>query len=184
MGEKIMKAQNTEDIITWHVDVTHDGVPDMIEVDIALAKSEAPTGNEETIRVYSGKTGEKIWTGHADTIQIGWNGFYIYTDPKTGKAYLVNWRPTMYQGIGNFRYHVFSLSEQGNIITLAEEGIDFRVDQIANDKAEKERLQQYINRLNYYLKNGYILLDTDQGKVRFSKMGEPTRVLYDIEKLG
>ena len=90
----------------------------------------------------------------------------------------------MYQGIGNFRYHVFSLSEQGNIITLAEEGIDFRVDQIANDKAEKERLQQYINRLNYYLKNGYILLDTDQGKVRFSKMGEPTRVLYDIEKLG
>lgn len=184
MNKNQVKTQNTEDIITWHVDLTHDGIPDIIKVDIAAAKSETPTGNEETVQVYSGKTGEKIWTGHADTVHIGWNGFYIYTDSKTGKAYLVNWLPAMYQGAGNFRYHVFSLSEQGEIITLAEEGFDFRVDQVENDKVEKERLQQYIDCLNYYLKNGFILLDTDQGKVRFSKMEEPTTILYDIEKLG
>ena len=175
--------EKTDEIIVWKEDLTHDGIEETIKVNITLAKNPLVTGDEETIRVYSGATGNKIWTGHADTIHPGWNGFYIYKSPQTGKAYLVNWRPKMYQGVGNYYYKVLSLSETGDVIVLAEERFDFRINQDeskeANSAEDKPKLQQYIARLNYYLKNGYLLLDTDNGEVRYSKTGEPMTVTYE-----
>ncbi len=169
------------EIVTWQEDITHDGIPDKIEVDISLANAvgENLKGNEETLRIYSGKTGEKTWSGHADTIHAGWNGFYLYRNPENKMAYILNWRPVLYQGTGNFFYRIFSLTEQGKVQLFTEEAFHFQVDTMSEE--ERKRLDAYIARLNGYLENSYILINTDGGIVRYSPQGrqmtKPCRLL-------
>ena len=135
-------------------------------------------GNEETVRIYSGKTGEKIWSGHADTIHAGWNGFYLYRNPENNKAYILNWRPLLYQGNGNFFCQIFSLTDQGKMQVFMEEVFNFDVDAMSQEK--KEQLDAYLARLNSYLENSYLLLNTDEGNVRYSPQGRPMTKLYHL----
>ena len=173
-------ADTNHEVVVWQEDVTHDRVPDKIEVDIGLAKAvgENLKGNEETVRIFSGKTEEKIWSGHADTIHAGWNGFYLYRNPENKKTYILNWRPVLYQGTGHFFYRIFSLTEQGEIQTFMEESFDFEVN--AMSKEEKEQLDAYLARLNGYLENSYLLIDTDGGIVKYSPQGRPMTKTYQL----
>ena len=173
-------ADTNHEVVVWQEDVTHDRVPDKIEVDIGLAKAvgENLKGNEETVRILSGKTEEKIWSGHADTIHAGWNGFYLYRNPENKKTYILNWRPVLYQGTGHFFYRIFSLTEQGEIQTFMEEAFDFEVN--AMSKEEKEQLDAYLARLNGYLENSYLLIDTDGGIVKYSPQGRPMTKTYQL----
>lgn len=168
------------EIVTWQEDITHDGIPDKIEVDISLANAvgENLKGNEETLRIYSGKTGEKIWSGHADTIHAGWNGFYLYRNPENKKAYILNWRPVLYQGNGQFFYQIFSLTEQGERQIFTEEKLEFKVDTMT--KEETEQLNAYLTRLNGYLENSFLLIDTNEGNVRYSPQGRPMTKPYRL----
>lgn len=168
------------EVITWQEDVTHDGILDRIEVDLtyANASGEALTGNEETVRIFSGRTGEKIWSGHADTVQAGWNGFYLYRNPENGKTYILNWRPVLYQGVGHFAYQIFSLTEEGKVEIFLEEKFDFNVNDMS--KEERARLDGYVARLNEHLKNSYLLVDTDGGEVRYSTPEKPITRLYSL----
>lgn len=174
-GEGMKKKH---ELVVWQEDVTHDGTADRIEIDLTEARAEGEnlSGKEETIRIYSGKTGEKIWSGHADTIQLGWNGFYLYRNPENGKAYILNWRPVLYQGAGSFFFRIFSLTERGETKPFAEEGFAFDLNTIS--KAESTRLDGYIARLNGYLNDSYLLIDTDGGKVKYSPEGKLLKKTY------
>ena len=75
-------ADTNHEVVTWQEDVTHDRVPDKIEVDIGLAKAvgENLKGNEETVRIFSGKT-EDFFMQHyrlVDSNEVGY--LYQYYD--------------------------------------------------------------------------------------------------------
>lgn len=171
---------SNHNIITWQEDVTWDGILDRIEVDLTLANASGENlkGAEETVRIYSGLTGEKIWTGHADTVHAGWNGFYLYRNPENGKAYILNWRPMLYQGEGKFKYQIFPRTDEAKIKVFAEEKFNFNLNTMS--KEEREQLENYIARLNGYLQDSYLLIDTDGGEVRYSRAGEPVAKTYSI----
>ncbi len=76
-------------------DLTGDGIPESILID-ERAAAEPKTGNEPTIQVLSGKTGETIWSLPVNTVHVGWNNVYLYRDG--GKPFLMTWNPAMYQG--------------------------------------------------------------------------------------
>lgn len=147
-------------------DVTHDGIKDTITLHMEALRDESlATGEEETVTVTSGKTGKKIASYTADTVHYGWNGIYLYED-KTGK-YLVEWKPAMYQGVGAFSLRVFSLGEDGTENVLTEKKFKFNLNSNKFD-FDRKAYRNYIDFVNTYLKNSYVIVDTDQGEVQYS----------------
>lgn len=173
------EKESLKSILCWQVDVTHDGVEEQIEVDLNGVSHETTTGEEETVRVYSGKNAAEtpIWTAHADTVHPGWNGIYIYKNPEDGLSYLFTWRPTMYQGIGTYEYRIFSLTEDGKEQVLEEESIDFDLNNV--QKGDAGRVEAYLARVNEILRNSFVLIDTDNGEIFISETGKPVTREFD-----
>lgn len=161
----------------YHEDVTHDGVEDTITLNMAALYDESlVTGEEETVTVTSGKTGKKLASYTADTVHPGWNGIYLYEN-NLGK-YLIQWQPAMYQGVGAFQLRVFSLKEDGTEEVELEKEIHFDLNPGRIDFDEKA-YQDYIDLVNAYLRNSYVIIDTDQGEVNFSTSEGQFMPIYD-----
>ncbi|MDE6852447.1 MAG: M56 family metallopeptidase [Lachnospiraceae bacterium] len=158
-------------------DVTHDGIKDTITLDMtALYDESLATGEEETVTVTSGKTGKKIASYTADTVHYGWNGLYLYEDH--GEKYLVNWKPVMYQGVGVFQLRVFSLKENGKEDVLLEKEFHFDLNP-GKIHFDKKAYQEFIELVNSYLSNSYVIVDTDQGEVIYSREERQLMAPYD-----
>lgn len=158
----------------YHEDVTHDGIEDTITLHMeALYDESLATGEEETVTVTSGKTGKKIASYTADTVHYGWNGIYLYEN-ELGK-YLIQWQPAMYQGVGAFQFRVFSLKEDGTEEVEMEKEFRFDLNPGRLD-FDKKAFQEYMDLVNTYLKNSYVIIDTDQGEVKNSY------VIIDIDQ--
>ena len=177
--ETEVNTEEEEPIRYWSVDLTHDGVEERIAVDLNGVSQATTTGEEETVRVYSGKEGEKepIWTAHADTVHPGWNGIYIYKNPEDGLSYLFIWKPTMYQGVATYQYRIFSLTEEGKEQVLEEKSIDFDLNNV--QEGDAEQVEAYLERVNEILKNSFVLIDTDNGEIFSSEPGKPVTREFD-----
>lgn len=165
--------------ITWYADITHDGIDDKIVVDLTYVINYPETGVEHTVSVYSGKTGTLIWTGHADTVHVGWNGIYVY---KNGNhQYLLLWKPMIYQDAANFSFEVFSLTEKGTVQKLSKKTIDF--DMMRPSECDTNAISNYIQKVNNYLKKSYVLVDTDNGTPVYSTKKNKIINLYNGSRI-
>jgi len=172
--------------IIWYADIAHDGIDDKIVVDLTYVINYPETGEEKTVSVYSGSTEALIWTGHADTVHPGYNGIYIYNDGIN--EYLLIWLPMIYQDRANFSLQIFSLSEEGEIQELATKNIDF--DMNSPDECDTKAISSYIEEVNGYLKNSYVIVDTDNGtpvystkKNKIVNVYDASGILNEIEEL-
>ena len=161
--------------IIWYADITHDGIDDKIVVDLTYVINYPETGEEKTVSVYSGSTESLIWTGHADTVHPGYNGIYIYNDGTN--EYLLIWLPMIYQDRANFSLQVFSLLEEGKVQELATKTIDF--DMSRPNECDTNAISSYIEEVNSYLKNSYVLVDTDNGTPVYSTEKNKIVNVYD-----
>lgn len=176
-SEKTMDDQMLPQEYVFREDVTHDGIKDTITLHMEALRDESlATGEEETVTVTSGKTGEKIASYTADTVHYGWNGIYLYED-ETGK-YLVEWKPMMYQGLGAFSLKVFSLKEDGTEDVVFKKKYEFNLNVNKLD-FDREKYNDFINLVNSYLKNSYVIVDTDQGNVMYSTKEGQLAAPYD-----
>lgn len=165
-----------EEPIIWYADLTHDGINEKIVVDLTYVINYPKTGEEKTVSVYSGSSGELIWTGHADTVHVGWNGIYIYNDGKND--YLLLWQPTVYQDIADFNIRIFSLTEDGKENDLLKKSLDFS---IYNPKdSDIDDVSEFVDMVNGYLEKSYVLVDTDNGAPVYSTADNKIINLYDV----
>lgn len=185
--ENIIAADSVKQIepIIWYADITHDGIDEKIVVDLTYVINDPRTGEEQTVSVYSGSTGDLIWTGHADTVHVGWNGIYIYNDGNN--EYLLIWKPTIYQGRADFLFDVFSLTEGGEIQELTKETLQF--DMNHPNEYDINTISSYVDKVNSYLENSYVLVDTDNSTPVYStennKIKNPydaSVILYELDK--
>lgn len=165
--------------IIWYSDITQDGIDEKIEVDLTYVINHPNTGEEQTVSVYSGSTGDLIWTGHADTVHPGWNGIYIYSDGDN--EYLLNWKPTIYQDSADFFFHVFSLTEEGDVQELTTETIQFNI--LGGDECDTDAISSYIDKVNSYLENSYVLVDTENGTPLYSTKNNKINNCYDVSAI-
>lgn len=165
-----------EEPIIWYADLTHDGVNEKIVVDLTYVINYPETGEEKTVSVYSGSSGELLFTGHADTVHPGWNGIYIYNDGKND--YLLLWQPTIYQDIADFNIRIFSLTENGKENDLLKKSLDFSIynpkDSGINDVSD------FVDMVNEYLEKSYVLVDTDDATPVYSTANNKIINLYDV----
>lgn len=153
-----------ENTIVRYADLTHDGRDEKIVVDLSHVDTLA-TGDEQTVRVYNKDT--LIWSSHADTAHVGWNGIYLYSG--SDGYYLMEWKPYGSTGFYNFTYAVFSLSENGGKIPLDSQEIDFDQKNADTDPAGLSlKITEFCVNANAYLSNSILLIDTDGGTVAYS----------------
>lgn len=161
--------------ITWYADITQDGIDEKIVVDLTYVINYPKTGEEQTVSVYSGSSGELLWTGHADTVHPGYNGIYIYNDGK--KDYLLLWQPTVYQDSGDFHFRIFSLDEDGKEIDLLTKNIQFNM--YRPKDCDTDVISKFVDMVNGYLEKSYVLVDTDNGTPVYSTKDNKIINRYD-----
>lgn len=108
------------------------------------------------------ENGVEIWKTEAGLPHVGWNTIMLYSEG--GQDYLVQYLPTMYQGIGSYTCTVFSL--EGNKQTVKEEwSIDeFKLE--AGDPpavTKTPEMERFAEAVDLILRNSGVLLSTEQG---------------------
>lgn len=169
----------TEPVI-WYEDLTHDGINERVEVDLNGLNALADP-DKKTVTVYSGESDELIWSGHADEVHIGWNGYYIYHNPEDGQAYLLMWQPYMCTGMGEYKYRLFSLSEDGEEQIAEEEVFEFY--ETSPKEEDAVNIEKYLDRVNEFLRESYVLIDTDNGEAFYSEQDEPKTREFDAAEI-
>lgn len=162
-------------VIEWYADLTHDGTDEKIVVDLTHIN----TQNEyKTVSVYTGKNLDTlIWYGYADTCHAANIGIDLYQ--KDGLDYLMVWSPYMSNGGGDYYYEIFYFSDEYEKITYVKNDLVF-YDTINEDESNGiEGIPDFINELNNYLKDSFILVDTNTGDLVYSPKNEPLTKLYE-----
>lgn len=150
-------------IYEWQADITQDGIPDRIIVNTAPIL-ESGTGILNTIEVYSGKTGNLIWTERITDVHTDWLNVSLYNE--NGKDYILIWSPSMWQGKAVYRYRIISLSETGEEIELKSGEFAFDINNPL--ETDIENLITFSKEVNRYLDKSFTLADTINGRQLYS----------------
>ena len=102
-----------------------------------------------------------IWSVEAGLPHVGWNTIMHYEED--GKSYLVEYHPTMYQGIGAYQCKMYSL-ENGKEIIKQEWAVDFELStEETFDMEPTPEMEQFAREVGILLRNSSVLLSTEQG---------------------
>lgn len=102
-----------------------------------------------------------IWSVEAGLPHVGWNTIMHYEED--GKSYLVEYHPTMYQGIGTYQCKMYSL-ENGKEIIKQEWAVDFELSMEETfDMEPTPEMEQFAREVGILLRNSSVLLSTEQG---------------------
>ena len=103
--------------------------------------------------------GVELWSSLAGLPHVGWNSIMLYS--KDGQDYLVQYNPTVHQGLGSYICTVFSLD--GNKQTVKEEwSVDFELG-LEGRVAETADMAHFAERVDSILRNCAVLLSTERG---------------------
>lgn len=167
-------AEDTKQkIYEWKADVTQNGITDRILINTAPIF--APRKEDiNTIEIYSGKTGNLIWSKRVTDIHTDWLNISLYKD--NGKDYILIWDPAMWQGKAVYSYRIISFSETGEEIELKTGKIVFDINHpLENDI---HNLVNFSNEINQYLNNSFTLVDTTNGKQLYSTPEKKIRAAF------
>lgn len=107
------------------------------------------------------ENGVEIWKTEASPAHVGWNTIMLYSEG--GESYLVEYRPTMFQGVGSYTCTVFSLED--NKQTMKKEwSVEF--EEIPGDPitiVETPEMKRFSEEVGLILRNSSVLLSTEQG---------------------
>lgn len=160
-------------IYEWNVDITQDGIPDKIVVNTEpIFNAQAKDLN--TIKIYSGKTGNLIWQKRVTAIHPDWLNVSLYQN--NGKDYILIWDPAMWQGRAVYSYQIINLSETGQEIESKKGKIDFNLNNPI--KTDIERLENFSGEVNQYLNQSFILADTINGRQIYSTPYNKVKTLF------
>lgn len=139
------------DTVIWeNADLDHDGENEIIYV------QEKAEGQLYELKV--DKTdGTLLWSTEAAVAHTGWNTVLLYQED--GMDYLIQYLPTMFQGMGSYGWSQFSL-EGGQPVEVTsmnvEYGLPLRMD---------SKLRGFAERTNWLLESCTVLLSTEQGEL-------------------
>ena len=142
-----------QDTVIWEdADLDYDGESEIIRV--------RETIKDELYELEVVKQdGTVLWSTEAGIPHAGWNTILLYQSD--GKDKLVQYQPAMYQGIGSYAYTTFSL-EGGS---LSEDNFFTRTADFVLPLRMNSPLRAFAEVANSILKDGTILLSTEQGEL-------------------
>ena len=119
-------------------------------------------GIEWTVALREGD--ETLWQREGfSTAHVGWGS--LFTCQVDGQDYLLSYTPYMGQGWLFFQYQLFSLTEDGEPVVLAEESLNYNCNDNAEpkDRMDPTAMAAFLERVHSYLGNASVLLSTEGG---------------------
>ncbi len=170
--------------ITWNegnievnVDVTQDGHADRINVNIqGFVDHDWEEG--ENIRVYSGDSGKKLWSDLVAEQHVAQKGVYLYKDSEG--SHLMVWNPYTSMGGSVYQYKIFDVTEDGKEKIIKENKFSF--DKYSPKESDEEDLKQFADEVNQYLKEAYVILDTNGDIPIYSTSDEKITNTYNPDE--
>lgn len=149
---------------TVQADLTHDGEKETIVVDVTKILSDDQMPAYVTV---SDSEGQTIWQQELFLPHSGWGAYYL-VEPE-GEAYLLYYLPELSQGQGIYSYRLFSLDGQGTECEEASGTLTFDTYPYAEEiNFPKEEMEAFAQEVNQYLQNGFLLVSTVDGALRYS----------------
>lgn len=142
----------TSAVVVAHSDLDHDGETENVVVRTVIPDQVYELAVEK-------EDGTQIWTAEASPAHVGWNTIMLYSEG--GQDYLIQYLPTMFQGIGNYTCTMFSL--EGGKETIKEKWfVNFELP--AEETLEMTpEMTWFSEEVGVLLRNSLILLSTEQG---------------------
>jgi len=155
--------------IVWKADLNHDGIDDKIVVEVYVRDDGADTG--AIVTVYEGNSDKILYTADANVAHAGWDGVYLYYN--NGAAYLMNWRPSMFQGYAGYVYEIFSFAKNGKKIVFDSGSYMFEYQDLVVEHKGLVEFVTYVQKVNNYLMSCHLLADTDGGELVYGTPDNP-----------
>lgn len=160
------KEIETGEFYTVKADVTGDGIEDEIKINISKEVIEPSTEEEENVvEVISGATGKVVYTmgnmNDINLVHMGYNSLYLYHGED--KDYLLNWKPTMYQGMACYQYEIFTVNESEKKDVVEKEEFSFDLNHMK--KSQIKGYKDFIEKINNRLENSVVLISTLDAKL-------------------
>lgn len=150
-------------------DLDHNGTPETVE--LAANYPEAAGATFWALNVLDAD-GNVLWSDTAATSHAGWNTLAACT--VDGRDYLLRYHPTMYQGMGEYTYQIFSLGKNGNEVMLAEDTLSFDTNfgnPYHEPNFDPDAIADFLWTLRGYLANATVLLSTEDGALQSNVPG-------------
>lgn len=167
--EKMLGDGFLQEFYELEYNVTTDIADGLEEVNLEVYTGNIGDGDSGYVLVRN-REGQLIYDEFAHAARAGWNNIYLSEN---------NWLMTVHlenrYDFGDYRFKVFRLDEQGNVILLDAGEYSWNGDKKDGDyDAFTEKLQQY-------LRDSYLLLSTQEGELNTEHVSEAEK--YTAEKL-
>lgn len=176
-SQKNESTENEEDIFTEESlpepDLNRNGIPE----ELRILETEGGDGKE--LEVW--ERGERL---------LREVGFYVHTGQKAvflcrldGEDYLLRYKPTMYQGCGDYSYELFTM-ENGGETTVQWNAVSFDINfgSPIHGDFDIEVIADFMEEINGLLSHSVQLINTDSELLEtFEKEGKPVDTLWWLD---
>ncbi len=151
-----MQYQDT----TFYADLNHDGIDEAIIVNVSEWEKK---GNAE-LAVY-GQDGSVLYTRSLSTSHAGWGNYFLGT--RDGKDYLVEFCPTIYQGVANYSWQLMDFDSRNELRIVEQDSVEFTLNAPMYD-FDVDDISAFIERAEQVIRPAMLLISTDNGELEYS----------------
>ena len=131
---------------------------------------------EQTVKLSVCKNGIETWSTTLGTAHAGWSSFYLYR--QGDQDYLLEYTPTMYQGVATYTYTLFYLSSNSSAVKRASNTLEFDL----NDPAsmDVDGIVSFVDEVNALLGQSDLVVSTLDGN---KQIGSVVRIVESLSWL-
>lgn len=123
-----------------------------------LVQKEMDNGEGQIVEIYENE--ERIYYAEGGFAHVGWNALFLCT--VDGESCLLRYNPTLFQGMYDYNYELFSLKDGYETIAYNSITFDVNFDAPYHEAFDPEEVAAFMEEINGYLARSTQLLNTDQ----------------------
>jgi hypothetical protein len=152
--------------MTFYADLNHDGEDEMIIVDPGR---EWDAQGQADIAVYK-QDGTLLFWDYLNYAHSGWGNYFLYE--QDGKDYLMEFMPSMYQGVANYGWKQYEFDAKDQIVVKNEYDIGFSLNPEMHD-FNVDAIYRFLEESDELLSKSMLLVSVDQFALQYSTVNEP-----------
>ena len=157
---------------TFYADLNRDGTDELIIVDTT---DPWDTQGQADIAVYK-QDGTLLYSTYLNAAHAGWNNYFLYE--KDGKDYLMEFMPSMYQGVANYSWKLYEFDEKNQLVIAEENKVDFTINPEQYD-FDINAIHAFLTEVETMLNDATLLVSVENSNLLYSTVSEPKQIGLD-----
>ncbi|MBQ2837018.1 MAG: hypothetical protein IJE67_02700, partial [Peptococcaceae bacterium] len=166
------ELQNFPDT-TFYADLNRDGEDELIIVDESVKWEDAK--GQADIAVYK-QDGTLLFWDYMNYSHMGWDNYFLYE--KDGKDYLMEFMPSMYQGVANYSWKLYEFDEKNQLVIAEENNVDFTINPEQYD-FDINAIHAFLSEVETMLNDATLLVSVENSNLLYSTVSEPKQIGLD-----